>query len=392
MLPSKRPVRKQNKNILSFCALVALSSVGACATMPPPSSHMPVGSMTAAPSGLVSLCKTTPEICRTDAKETKLLASIEQDPSGVTGAIKDLVEKSSLSSSETTSNFRGRLASLQYANSQLPQMIGSAVKEETAEQPLIFSDGVLGILEKIDPSFSEVRELGWQNAVAPVTSQEQPSESEITSVSIVSPPLELSDLNEKALPVASEATIFLDGPEFTNDFPVISPKLDKNSAEGNVADKLIADQFEDRYTSDKTTKTASKRVTFDEKLFAQISKINRRINTEIIPQTDEQAYGQKELWTLPLTLKSGRFGDCEDYALEKREALLKAGIPASSLFFAVAHSRATGRHALLILSTDKGDYVLDNMTSEILPWTQTNYTWISRQSAADPLVWSSTYS
>jgi predicted transglutaminase-like cysteine proteinase len=123
-------------------------------------------------------------------------------------------------------------------------------------------------------------------------------------------------------------------------------------------------------------------------LYRKIDLVNRNINASIIPATDSQIYGKNELWTLPLTFGTTRQGDCEDYALEKRQALLNAGIPASALFFAVGHSKATGRHAVLMISTKQGDYILDNMTSEIKPWSEAAYTWTSRQSDVNPRLWS----
>ena len=37
------------------------------------------------------------------------------------------------------------------------------------------------------------------------------------------------------------------------------------------------------------------------------------------------------------------------------------------------------RHAVLTVATDRGDYVLDNLTSAIRNWDDTDYHWIERQ-------------
>lgn len=127
-------------------------------------------------------------------------------------------------------------------------------------------------------------------------------------------------------------------------------------------------------------------------LFALLNRVNQSINQSIRPRDDIDQYGVEEFWTLPLTLPSNGTdgtpqGDCEDYALEKRRALIEAGIPAEALFLAVGHSIATGRHAVLMVRTDQGDYVLDNMTPYILPWAQTGYVWLSRQVPGNMLAW-----
>jgi predicted transglutaminase-like cysteine proteinase len=44
-------------------------------------------------------------------------------------------------------------------------------------------------------------------------------------------------------------------------------------------------------------------------------------------------------------------------------------------------------HAVLIVSTDQGDYVLDNLSPWIKGWQDVNYTWIERQVPGQPLRW-----
>ena len=39
------------------------------------------------------------------------------------------------------------------------------------------------------------------------------------------------------------------------------------------------------------------------------------------------------------------------------------------------------------MTTDKGDYVLDNQNEDILPWWKTGYRFVKRQSQSNPNVW-----
>lgn len=126
-------------------------------------------------------------------------------------------------------------------------------------------------------------------------------------------------------------------------------------------------------------------LTLDEQTMRQITQVNHAVNTAIAPQTDLAHYGRDEFWTIP----SDGYGDCEDYALSKREDLLKAGLPASALRLAVVYSIKTALHAVLTVSTDKGDLVLDNMSDAVVPWNATGFTWIMVQSPTDPLRWDS---
>ena len=43
---------------------------------------------------------------------------------------------------------------------------------------------------------------------------------------------------------------------------------------------------------------------------------------------------------------------------------------------------------MLVMRTDDGDFVLDNLTSRILPWQATGYTFLRIQNPARPSQWS----
>lgn len=113
-----------------------------------------------------------------------------------------------------------------------------------------------------------------------------------------------------------------------------------------------------------------------------ISRINNEVNTRIVPHTDEEIYGQLEYWTIPTTT-----GDCEDYVLLKRQELMKLGIPEQSLLITVVQDEKGEGHAVLTVATTAGDLVLDNRRDEVLPWDETGYLFVKRQSAGDPGRW-----
>lgn len=114
-----------------------------------------------------------------------------------------------------------------------------------------------------------------------------------------------------------------------------------------------------------------------------LNKVNNAVNNAIWPEDDQKHYGRAEYWTIP----TDGYGDCDDYAVTKRKDLLAAGIPEPALRLAVVITPTNDRHAVLTVATDKGDFVLDNLTGDIQPWNRTGYTWIERQAAADPMKW-----
>lgn len=116
--------------------------------------------------------------------------------------------------------------------------------------------------------------------------------------------------------------------------------------------------------------------------FQELNEINRTINHAVEPATDLDIYGLTEYWTLP-----GAKGDCEDYALLKRQQLMRRGWPAPALLMTVVRDEKAEGHAVLTVRTAQGDFILDNKTDEVRPWFKVPYTFVMRQSYVDPKVW-----
>lgn len=123
-------------------------------------------------------------------------------------------------------------------------------------------------------------------------------------------------------------------------------------------------------------------VTLDERLWQQLIAVNTLYNTTVKPETDEQLYHVAEYWTYPHGA-----GDCEDYALAKRRDLINLGWPASTLLMTVARQKSGDGHAVLMVRTDRGDLVLDNLDNLIKLWTDTPYIYLKRQSQANAGQW-----
>ncbi|MEO1205826.1 MAG: transglutaminase-like cysteine peptidase [Pseudomonadota bacterium] len=115
---------------------------------------------------------------------------------------------------------------------------------------------------------------------------------------------------------------------------------------------------------------------------SELDQINRFVNARIRPQTDAQIYGVSEYWTLPTTV-----GDCEDYALLKRQMLIERGWPPGSLLLTVVRDEIGDGHAILTARTAQGDFVLDNKFSDVRIWNATPYEYVMRQSYVNPRAW-----
>ncbi len=114
----------------------------------------------------------------------------------------------------------------------------------------------------------------------------------------------------------------------------------------------------------------------DRESWRLINEVNRAVNAEIKPATDQELYGIADFWTFPY---SG-YGDCEDYQLLKRKRLADAGLPRRAMRMTVVIDELNEGHAVLMIRTDRGDFILDNKHDEILSWHETPYVYVSRES------------
>lgn len=122
--------------------------------------------------------------------------------------------------------------------------------------------------------------------------------------------------------------------------------------------------------------------TLDARSWAELVDVNNHVNA--LPQVfDAERFDREEWWEFA----AADGGDCEDFALEKRRLLIERGWAPENLLLAVAQEWNGDGHAVLIVVTDKGDFVLDNKDWQIVGWEDAPYTWVKRQSRERPFIW-----
>ena len=93
--------------------------------------------------------------------------------------------------------------------------------------------------------------------------------------------------------------------------------------------------------------------------YSIVESINRKVNASVSYMSDSEQFGVPEWWS---EARSG-FDDCDGYALLKRELLKEQGFDAEKIHLATCwinvKADETG-HCVLIVETDKGQFVLDN--------------------------------
>jgi len=110
---------------------------------------------------------------------------------------------------------------------------------------------------------------------------------------------------------------------------------------------------------------------------AQLQQVNSYVNGAITEVSDMEHYGREDVWRIPTDGK----GDCEDFALMKRQLLIQRGWPASALSVIVGMNAQGEAHAVLSVSTSQGAYVLDNQRSGVVTLAQSGFTTMSRQTS-----------
>jgi predicted transglutaminase-like cysteine proteinase len=118
-------------------------------------------------------------------------------------------------------------------------------------------------------------------------------------------------------------------------------------------------------------------VSMNPQLMRTLENVNYSVNHTIIAQ-DGVA---QEAWTVNPT-----YGNCHDYAMTKRSRLIQMGLPASALRIAYGKVGDGEGHAILVVRTDGGDFVLDNRTGRITTTHSTDVN-ILTMSGANPTDW-----
>ncbi len=133
----------------------------------------------------------------------------------------------------------------------------------------------------------------------------------------------------------------------------------------------------------KTKPSMPRDVVLSTEAWKDLQRVNLWVNDHVKPMTDMDHWGVVERWNYP----QDGYGDCEDYVLAKRKMLMQEGWPREALLITVVRDQNGDGHAILTVKTDKGEFILDNQTNDILLWSETGYRFVKRQSQSDPNTW-----
>jgi predicted transglutaminase-like cysteine proteinase len=170
-------------------------------------------------------------------------------------------------------------------------------------------------------------------------------------------------------------------------FPrALNPSLDKIRFETPTLAPIAYTRFCLQYPDDCRTHTVIFRrprpVVLTSARLKDLIEVNRDVNRAIAPQEDAGTL-LDERWIV-----GPKAGACHDYAVTKRHELLTRGWPSRSLLLAEVVVPWGEHHLILVVRTNDGDLVLDNLSAGIKTWSRTPYKWVRVQSPGDPNIWS----
>jgi predicted transglutaminase-like cysteine proteinase len=123
-------------------------------------------------------------------------------------------------------------------------------------------------------------------------------------------------------------------------------------------------------------------ITLSPDIWSILVAVNGRVNSSVLPVTDQDHWGELDRWDYP----DDGLGDCEDIQLLKRKLLVAAGVPQRTLRMTVVVDQRGAGHAVMMVRTDWGDFILDNKRNAVLPWRQTGYVYVKRE-GTDSMAW-----
>ena len=116
-------------------------------------------------------------------------------------------------------------------------------------------------------------------------------------------------------------------------------------------------------------------ITLTPQAWEMLTRVNRQVNATIRSMTDMEHWGVEDRWGFA----EDGYGDCEDYQLVKRERLVAAGFPRRALRMTAVLDEDGAPHAVMMVRTDRGNFILDNKRNTVLPWRQTGYIYLQRE-------------
>ena len=104
-----------------------------------------------------------------------------------------------------------------------------------------------------------------------------------------------------------------------------------------------------------------------------MEKVNAEVNAAVAYTPDPEKYSSADWWED--ALDEGNQGDCEDYAIAKLRRLIALGWKREELKLGLCKVETGEYHAVLVVTCDGQDWVLDNRHPFPTRWEDLPYKW-----------------
>jgi predicted transglutaminase-like cysteine proteinase len=124
-------------------------------------------------------------------------------------------------------------------------------------------------------------------------------------------------------------------------------------------------------------------ITLTSERWDELDNINRQVNRDIVAEVTP-GNGLTEEWLI-----SPPAGDCKDYAITKRHALLARGWPSRALLLSEVVVASGEHHLILVVRTKDADLVLDNLNANVraVATMYRQYRWVRIETPQNPMFW-----
>ena len=352
---------------------------------------MPIGGAALPPSGFLALCGRSPLDCVENPDTLPNLADLEAaanrrywfdvfQPRSAPAALRrtDFFDWSPVFAEAATE--RAERARVMLADGLLPKLAddlpapSAARTEVAAEAPDVVNTASAAetlAASEVDHAAGDIAGIIGVSTTVPV---------ETAVVAAFDVGTDAASAADAAVPAVEVAAVILtDVAASATDVPLpvsINVPADAKAAAGGPG---IAD------LAQPTAQEAVAVFTLDRAGWRLVSRVNRRLNREIRQVSDDRLYGVEDFWQRPEGSRAR--GDCEDYVLAKRAALIAEGVPAEALSIAIVETRWGESHAVLLLASDRGEFILDSLSPWVTRWDRVDYAWRERQLPGRPFDW-----
>lgn len=137
--------------------------------------------------------------------------------------------------------------------------------------------------------------------------------------------------------------------------PVVTPQLIKDFA-----------RREPEFISLAARQTSQPKLLYSTELLKTLTEVNNQVNASVTWTSDEDVWGEEDNWDFPCQYHNHLFDDCDSFALLKLKLLLEKGLPSTPFMFVTGYDELGEGHAILVVSTTAGDFVLDNRFAAVM--------------------------